>query len=45
MNETHLTTVLPQVTKLCILVLIIPATYTSAERSFSIIKRIDLFKK
>jgi len=43
LRETDLTTVLPQVTKLCALVLTIPATSASVERSFSNLKRIKTY--
>lgn len=43
LKETDLTTVLPQVTKLCTLILTIPATSASAERSFSALKRIKTY--
>jgi len=43
LRETDLTTILLQVTKLCKLVLIIPATSASAERSFSVLKRIKTY--
>ncbi|XP_060882145.1 zinc finger MYM-type protein 1-like [Metopolophium dirhodum] len=43
LRETDLTTVLPQVTKLCALILTIPATSASAERSFSALKRIKTY--
>ncbi|CAI6358040.1 unnamed protein product [Macrosiphum euphorbiae] len=43
LRETDLTTVLPQVSKLCALVLTIPATSASAERSFSALKRIKTY--
>lgn len=43
LRETDLTTVLPQVTKLCELALTIPATSASAERSFSALKRIKTY--
>lgn len=43
LNEADLVTVLPQVTKLCELVLTIPTTSASAERSFSALKRIKTY--
>lgn len=43
LREYDLTTVLPQVTKLCELTLTIPAKSASAERSFSALKRIKTY--